>query len=342
MRARSVAAVASLLLAACGESLLEPSTSLQLAFPLEGVLNRDFFLHNYVDLDPTTGIRDYACGVKSYDGHEGVDITLPSFAAMDSGVTVKAAAPGVVIVVHDGMFDRNKLLAGGGLGNHVVLQHRDGFTTAYGHMRANSIVVQVGDSVEAGAPLGMVGSSGNSDAPHLHLETRQDDVLVDPFAGDCGASLSQWKTQAAYQDSFLLVASGVTDQAMTLNLAKDPPTPVDTFTTASAQAAMWVMLFNVPAGSTSRWDWYDPSGQISSSFTHTHSVFYSVSWWWSNRSIAGSLSALGTWRVDYSNDGHLLAQRYFELVAAPTAVSPKAVDAAEGAVGGGGAQGDRR
>lgn len=326
MRNAVLAVLAGCLTAACGEGPAEPtgSGSLRLAFPLRGVLNRDFYLHNYVDRDGSAAVGDYTCGMKSYDGHLGTDITLRSFAEMDSGVIVQAAAPGTVAFVQDGLFDRNKSWTGGGLGNRVVLRHGDGFATVYGHLRASSIQVSVGESVDQGSPLGLVGSSGNSDVPHLHFELRQDDLPVDPFAGACGGSISQWESQVAYQDTFLLISSGVTDQVMTLDLVKDPPTPVDTFTTADARVSMWVMLFNVPDGSTSRWRLYEPSGQLYDSYTHTHTAFYSVSWWWFYQSIAGSLADTGTWRIDYYHDDRLLTRRYFALIAGQALVLPGA------------------
>ena len=77
-------------------------------FPLLGALNQDFYYLNYVDQEPGAGIRDYQCGPKTNGGHLGTDLTLPSFARMDSGVAVLATALGTVSTVHDGEPDRNK------------------------------------------------------------------------------------------------------------------------------------------------------------------------------------------------------------------------------------------
>src|SRR5690606_25785947 len=147
---------------------------LGLEFPVLGVLNRDFYYTNHVDHQPSHGRLDFRCGPRTYDGHAGTDIVLRNFALMDLGVPVMAAAPGRVIAVRDGLPDRNKNWnAGGGLGNYVIIEHRDGFRTYYGHLQRNSIRVTPGQVVEAGAHLGNVGSSGMSDMPHLHIELRR-------------------------------------------------------------------------------------------------------------------------------------------------------------------------
>ena len=57
-------------------------------------------------------------------------------------------------------------------GNHVILRHRDRMDlyALYAHLRHSSVMVAVGDEVDAGAPLGEVGHTGNSTAPHLHFQ----------------------------------------------------------------------------------------------------------------------------------------------------------------------------
>jgi Peptidase family M23 len=54
-------------------------------------------------------------------------------------------------------------------GNGVFLRLRDGRYVFYGHMIPGSVTVQAGDDVTRGQVLGLVGNSGNSSAPHLHL-----------------------------------------------------------------------------------------------------------------------------------------------------------------------------
>ena len=58
----------------------------------------------------------------------------------------------------------------GFLGNLVVIDHSYGFTTYYAHLA--SFAVKEGDRVKRGQVIGYVGSTGRSNAPHLHYEVR--------------------------------------------------------------------------------------------------------------------------------------------------------------------------
>lgn len=102
--------------------------------------------------------------------HLGLDFTP------GAGVGIQAIADGVVSEVN---------LNGGGLGNHVILEHViDGqrVQTLYAHMQWGSIQVAVGQSVSVGTILGAVGNTGNSTGPHLHFEVHLDGTPVDPYA----------------------------------------------------------------------------------------------------------------------------------------------------------------
>jgi hypothetical protein len=56
------------------------------------------------------------------------------------------------------------------VGNHVVVEIEPGRYLLYGHMDTGSVRVKVGDTVEVGQELGLIGSSGNSTTPHLHFQ----------------------------------------------------------------------------------------------------------------------------------------------------------------------------
>jgi murein DD-endopeptidase MepM/ murein hydrolase activator NlpD len=134
----------------------------------------DWSINNYVDLDRETGhVLDYNGGSYTRDGHTGLDITLSGFEAMDRGVQVHAVADGVVLEAHDGEFDRNTdltTLRNGDPGNYVKIDHGGGWQTWYFHLRNGSVMVHPGDHVYSGNDIGLVGSSGYSDNPHLHFE----------------------------------------------------------------------------------------------------------------------------------------------------------------------------
>jgi murein DD-endopeptidase MepM/ murein hydrolase activator NlpD len=65
------------------------------------------------------------------------------------------------------------------LGNLVIVDHGLGVTSYYGHM--HDILVHVGLPVDRGTALGLVGNTGRSEAPHLHLTVKIGALAVDPL-----------------------------------------------------------------------------------------------------------------------------------------------------------------
>lgn len=197
---------------------------LRLGFPVDCKLNRDCFIQNYVDHNPRPGYKDFACGKLSYDGHKGTDFALHSLAAMKRGVPVLAAASGTVTRLRDGMADRlagfKADFDGQACGNGVVLKHPDGWETQYCHMKKGSIAVAVGQQVKEGEVLGMIGLSGRTQFPHLHIEVRHKGKIVDPFVPissvghrkSCNAEpvRSLWTAPPAYRPGGL-IALGFAD-----------------------------------------------------------------------------------------------------------------------------------
>ena len=65
-----------------------------------------------------------------------------------------------------------------GYGLLVEVNHGGGYTTRYAH--AKKVLVKVGDIVEKGQTVALLGSTGRSTGPHVHFEVRKNGKAVDP------------------------------------------------------------------------------------------------------------------------------------------------------------------
>lgn len=101
-----------------------------------------------------------------WGGHPAIDISGWT------GAAVKSADSGYVAYVSGGW--------SGGYGNHIIVDHGNGFVTLYAHL--NSIYVSAGESVTRGQQIGSLGNTGNSTGPHLHLEIRYQGVPRNPLS----------------------------------------------------------------------------------------------------------------------------------------------------------------
>lgn len=206
------------LVAAASPAAADPP---RLSMPLDCDHGRTCVIEDYVDADPGPGQRDYTCGLKSRDDHRGTDFMLLSFEAMEAGVAVIAAAPGVVGATRDGMDDTpvtpgtRAAIEGRECGNAVRIEHAEGWHTLYCHMKRGSIVVRPGERVETGDKLGEVGLSGLTNAPHLHLGLLHEGRIVDPFNPDdrdsCGPpGDTLWEVDLPYVRTGLFTAGFTT------------------------------------------------------------------------------------------------------------------------------------
>jgi hypothetical protein len=94
--------------------------------------------------------------------HSGIDFRA------ETGDQVLAAAAGTV---SETGFEQM-------LGNYVIIQHDEVYTTVYGHL--SEISVETGDEIGEGEVIGLAGASGLVTGPCLHFELRENGVPVAP------------------------------------------------------------------------------------------------------------------------------------------------------------------
>jgi murein DD-endopeptidase MepM/ murein hydrolase activator NlpD len=105
--------------------------------------------------DPFTKVRKF---------HFGMDFTA------QRGTPVYAAGDGIVVRADN---------AATGYGNHIRIDHGYGYVTLYAHLYKYN--VRANQRVKRGDLIGFVGSTGRSEAPHLHYEVFKDDERINPI-----------------------------------------------------------------------------------------------------------------------------------------------------------------
>ena len=244
-----------------------------LDWPVDCTLGQSCFIQQYPDRDPGPGARDFTCGPLSYDGHRGTDIALPDLATMAEGVEVRAAAPGRVRAMRDGMpdiamgqpgapqLDRNEC------GNAVVIDHEGGWETIYCHLRQGSVRVRSGDNVAAGTPLGEIGLSGMTEFPHLHIGLRRNGAEVDPFDPDgtldCAAPSDKtlWSLPVPYEAGGL-IDIGIATEVPEFDRIKEGLPRVPSLDRQAPALVIWAHLFGGRNGDSLHFVLEGPTGPI--------------------------------------------------------------------------------
>lgn len=170
--------------------------------------------NNFVDHNPTPNgnLIDWNCGTRTYDwfsgNHMGTDIILWPYAwrrMAEEVMEIVAAAPGTIVDKRDGYFDLSCSNNGQTTWNGVVIEHADGSTAIYMHFKNGGITTKgIGETVVEGEYLGLAGSSGSSNWPHLHFEVHDaSNAYIDPFAGPCNSfngNTTWWQQQQNYKE----------------------------------------------------------------------------------------------------------------------------------------------
>ena len=96
--------------------------------------------------------------------HEGMDFTAKT------GTPIYATGDGIVARADN---------SASGFGNHIVIRHGYGYETLYAHL--SKYKARKGQRVKRGDIIGYVGSTGRSEAPHLHYEVHKNNRVVNPL-----------------------------------------------------------------------------------------------------------------------------------------------------------------
>lgn len=120
-------------------------------------------LSGYSYISSYFSMRDDPFGGSSTEFHNGIDIPAPT------GTPIMAVSGGQVAWSY----------RSSSAGNWIGIDHGNGTYSVYMHM--SSRLVQEGDYVTTGQTIGLVGSTGRSTAPHLHLSIRLDGSYVNPL-----------------------------------------------------------------------------------------------------------------------------------------------------------------
>ena len=160
-----------------------------------------------------------------------------------------------------------------GCGNAVFMDNGDGYHTRYCHMRSGSIAVRSGDKVKRGQQIGLIGSSGLAQFPHVEIAVTKDRKPIDPLTGqslDAGCLSDSAKAAPLFskQDAALLGKGEA--QMLGIGIAGDkveysslvengPPTAA---TAASPFHVGWAWVINLHQGDRVQVKLIGPDGAV--------------------------------------------------------------------------------
>jgi len=302
-----------------------------LVFPLvpwNGLADPGFSARwSFLDHDPAfpDQLLDYDCGRRTYDtadgfNHPGTDWGLWPFAwrKMEADqVAVVAVASGTIVFKEDGHPDHQCAFDLSAPTNEIGVLHDDGTAAYYLHFKSGSLTAKnVGETVSTGEYLGIVGSSGSSTGPHLHLETYDtDNALIDPFAGACytpPGGGSWWAMQRPYYDSAV--------NALSIGNAPPdviPPCPQleqpNEATSFSPDSYIYVGLYlrEIRSSQTAQVSIYQPDGSLF--WRVDHSVGpdpYYVAWYWWWERYLPFFAQQGAYRFEVVLDGQTSSRTF--------------------------------
>jgi hypothetical protein len=222
----------------------------------------------------------------------------------DTGEIFTAARGGVVVRTREDSDTGCGSIDCADNANYIYIDHGDGTLGKYLHLVQNGVLVEEGQSICAGEPIGMIGSTGWSTGPHLHFE------IIDYM----GYSLPL-RFEELREHSEGIPFSGVTttsDNSEIIDCLHFPPTecPATSFT------HMGVMLERAPSCTRVEADTpYEVSGTVLSDYAVTPYVmlatysYLTESWDWNCQPTEedGTFSHTISWPgSDHTDLSHLM------------------------------------
>lgn len=97
--------------------------------------------------------------------------------AFHTGIDFRGKRGDKIYATADGVV--KKAFRNGGYGNYIKIEHGNGYTTSFSHMK--KYLVRRGESIKRGQVIGLVGNTGRSTGPHLHYEVALDGKTINPY-----------------------------------------------------------------------------------------------------------------------------------------------------------------
>jgi len=128
-------------------------------------------------------ILEISSDAKTHTGSDkfAIDFTVPE------STGVRSAAAGKIIFTKDDSSEGgdNEKYQDFIYYNHLVIKHKNGEYTEYGHLKNKGILKKVGDEVTTGEIIALSGNTGYSGEPHLHfsvfvLEKKKSNLKILP------------------------------------------------------------------------------------------------------------------------------------------------------------------
>jgi len=224
-----------------------------------------------------------------------------------------------VVDAHDGEPDMNTVWSPENRANYVVIDHGSGFFGVYFHFRTNSVAVSPGQTVTSGTQIGLTGSSGFSNWPHLHFETDTATNWVEPSSGPCNPGESLWVSQPPVDRAFDANEFYLTPGRISIpdrdTWLLDPFPRTSTFVKGFQAVGSLTDMHNLPANATYDARVLNPHGQVTVEVSGTfgNSVLFELAFLFFNFNL--DLNVVGNWRYQVSIDDGLVIDAPFKVVA---------------------------